>query len=205
MIQVLIGDDHAMFRAGMKLVLSEAGDIVVVGEAGDGRAVLRIVEQGEPRVDVLVLDLSMPRLNGLETLDRLRELRPDLPVLVVSMHPEDAYARRVVAAGAAGFLSKSRSERDLVDAVRTVAAGRVYLSRAWSGVAPTRRPHQDLSARELQVFMLVITGQPVTDIAAELDLGISTVSTYIARIRTKLGVGSVAEIVAYAHREHLVE
>lgn len=205
MIRVFLADDHALFRSGVKLMLSSAGDIQVVGEAGDGRAVLRALEQEELKVDVLILDLSMPRLNGLETLDHVRVARPALPVLVVSMHSEELYARRVIAAGGAGYLSKGQSERDLVDAVRTVAAGRVFLSRSQSGASTERRPHQELSARELQIFMLLISGSPVTDIAAELDLSMSTVSTYIGRMRTKLGVQSVAEIVSYAHREGLID
>lgn len=205
MIRVYLADDHALFRAGVKMVLAAAGDIEVVGEAGDGRAVLRALGSAELAVDVLLLDLSMPRLNGLETLDQVRVLRPGLGVLVVSMHAEDLYARRVMAAGGAGYLSKGQTERDLVDAVRTVAAGRVFLSRTHTSSTQGKRPHEDLSAREVQIFMLLITGNSVTDIAAELDLSMSTVSTYVGRMRAKLGVDSVAEIVSYAHREGLLD
>lgn len=204
MIRVYLVDDHALFRAGVKMVLSAAGDIQVVGETGDGRAALRALQQPELAVDVLVLDLSMPTLNGLETLDRVRVLRPTLGVLVVSMHPEELYGRRVIAAGGAGYLSKAQTERDLVDAIRAVAGGRVFLSRTYASSGASR-PHQELSARETQIFMLLVTGRTVSEIAAELDLGMSTVSTYIGRMRTKLGVESVAQIVAYAHREGLID
>ena len=206
MIKVFLVDDHAMFRAGIKLVLGSAGGIQVVGEAGDGWDLLRALESPDLRVDVVLLDLSMPRLNGLEVLARLRDLRPSVAALVISMHPEELYASQVIAAGGSGYLSKGSSEQHLVDAVRTVAAGRLYLSRPRAPGPPSDRPrHLELSARETQIFKLLIGHRSVSDIAAELDLAMSTVSTYIGRIRTKLGVSSVGEIIAYAHREGLVE
>ena len=206
MIKVFLVDDHAMFRAGIKLVLGSADGIQVVGEAGDGWDLLRALESPELRVDVVLLDLSMPRLNGLEVLARLRDLRPTVAALVISMPPEELYASQVIAAGGSGYLSKGSSEQLLIEAVRTVAAGRLFLSRP-RAAAPTgdRARHLELSARETQIFMLLIGHRAVSDIAAELDLAMSTVSTYVGRIRTKLGVSSVGEIIAYAHREGLVE
>jgi two-component system invasion response regulator UvrY len=202
MIRVLLADDHALVRAGVRALLSTASDIEVVGEVDNGRSALRELERPEFEVDVLVLDVSMPRLNGFEVLERLRVVRPKLGTLLVSVHPAEVYAQRAIAAGASGYLAKSCTEHELVDAVRTIASGRVYATReAMTRPAST---HRALSAREAQIFMLLVTGSSVTDIAAELDLGPSTVSTHIARIRTKLGLTSVAEFTSYAHREGLI-
>lgn len=203
-IRVFLADDHAMVRAGLRMVFGATPDVVVVGEAGDGWSVVRELAREDLGVDVLVLDLSLPRLNGIEVLERVLQARPGLAVLALSMYPEEHFARTLVASGAAGYLSKSGSEADLVDAVRTVAAGRVFLSRA-AALARSDRPHHRLTARELQVFLLLVTGRSVTDIAAELDLGQSTVSTHVARIRGKLDVAGVAEMVSYAHREGLID
>lgn len=205
MIRVFLADDHAVVRAGVRHLLTAERDITVVGEAGDGRRAVQALEDLTLGVDVLVLDISLPRLNGLEVLERVRGLRPQLAVLMLSMYPEEQYARRVLAAGASGYLPKSSSE-EVVDAVRTVAAGRLWVSRGVSVAAPDgRAPHETFTPRETQVFMLVVTGNAVSDIAAELDLGVSTVSTHLGKVKAKLGVETVAEVVTYAHRVGLVD
>lgn len=207
MIRVFIADDHSIVRAGIRHILGLAPDIQVVGEAADGLRVIEQIARAEMPLDVLILDLSLPGLHGLEVLRRALQVRPGLAVLILSMYAEEQYARRVVDAGAAGFLSKDRSDVDLLDAVRAVAQGRVFLSRSASQRvgAAAKAPHETLTAREVQVFMLLIEGRAVGEIAVELGLGISTVSTHLGKIRTKLGVQTIAEIVSYAHRAGLCD
>jgi DNA-binding NarL/FixJ family response regulator len=205
MIRVFLVDDHAVVRAGVRALLSAEPDICVVGEAGDGRKAITALEEPTLGVDVLVLDLSMPRMHGLELLERARAVRPKLAILVLSFYPEAQYARWTVSAGAAGYVAKSRSEDEIVDAVRAVAAGRAWVSRAVAAASlDARAPHERFTPRETQVFVLLVNGSSVTDIAAELDLSVSTVSTHLGKIRSKLGVETVAEVVGYAHRVGLV-
>lgn len=205
MIRVLITDDHAVVRAGVRHMLSLDPDITIVGECNDGPQLLALLGQATFSADVLLLDLSLPKMHGLEVLRHVRQLRPGLAVLVLSMHAEEHFARRVMAAGAAGYLTKDRSDSDLLEAVRTVAQGRIFLSRSANLAQPgeTRPLHETFTSRELQVFMLLIEGRSVSDIAAELGLGLSTVSTHVGKIRTKLGVQTIGEVVSYAHRAGL--
>ena len=205
-MRIFIADDHAVVRAGIKILVNTAPDMTIVGEASDGHAVLDALEANP--CDVLLLDLSLPRLNGVEVLRRVRERFPHIQVLVLSMYPEEQYALRMVRAGAAGYLSKDRSEHELVEAIRHVAQGRTYVTpivaeQAVRGATPPDG-HAALSGREHQIFLLVANGSTVSDIAAELDLSASTVSNYLARIKTKLGVRTLGEIVSYAHRAGLV-
>ncbi|MCB9761751.1 MAG: response regulator transcription factor [Alphaproteobacteria bacterium] len=210
MIRVFMADDHPIVRAGLRALLSLAPDITLVGEVGDGRKVLLAMEEPDWAVDVLLLDLSLPRVGGLEVLRRVRARHPDLAVLVLSMYDEEQYADRLLAQGAAGYVSKDRSEEELIAAVRAVARGRVYVSRSVALArldhpGPPSAPHERLTPREHQVFTLLFDGRTVTDIAAELDLSVSTVSTHVGNIKGKLAVSSVAEIVSYAHRMGLTE
>jgi DNA-binding NarL/FixJ family response regulator len=201
-IRIVLADDHTLVRAGIRQLIATARDMTVVGEAGDGHRAMRLLET--TACDVLVLDLSLPVLSGTEVLTRAKATWPALAVLILSMYAEEQYARRLLAAGAAGYLAKDRSEDELLAAIRCVAEGRRYLPRALVDVAPTAAPHATLSAREHQIFTLLFQGRTVSEIAAELDLGGSTVSTHVARIKAKLGVRTVTEIVSYAHREGLV-
>lgn len=209
MIRVFLADDHAVVRAGLERVISTTEDMSVVGTAADGRQVLLLAEAGA-EWDVLVLDLSLPRVSGMEVLRRLRSLRPSLPILILSMYPEDQYSIRLMREGASAYLSKERPLEELLAAIRRLAAGGTYLTASQAAQiieAPAeadRPPHARLSAREHQVFVLIINGRTVSEIAAELDLSTSTVSTHLARIKEKLGARSVAEIVRYAHRAGLV-
>ena len=207
MIRVFLADDHRLVRAGLRLVLGEESDIEVVGDAEDGWTTLREIGRPDLHVDVLVLDVSMPRLGGLEVLARAKELEPDLGVLALSMYAAEHYTERLIAAGASGYLSKNASETELARAIRVVASGGTYRE---PGTVPQpeeamRAPHQHLSAREMQVFLMIVTGKTVTDIAAELGVGQSTVSTHLARVRHKLGLSTVVDIVAYAIREGLID
>jgi len=204
MIRVFLADDHPIVRTGLKALLSLADDIAVVGEAIDGRKVLIAAEAEGWPVDVLVLDISLPQVNGIEVLRRLRETRPELPVLMLSMYAEDQYARRLVDLGAAGYVSKDRSEDELIAAIRVVAGGGLYISRRaarTSGAAGGG----GLTPRQHQIFTLLVEGQGVSDIAAQLDVSVSTVSTHVGQIKRTFGVRTVAEIVSYAHRMNLVQ
>lgn len=203
MIRVLVADDHGVVRAGIRALLAPDTDITVVGEAADGQRALELL-QSERAVDVLVLDLSMGGMNGIEVLRQALALRPRLAVLVHSMYAEEQYAARLIREGAAGYLCKDHSEEDLLDAVRTVARGRVFLSRRVQQQSAPAAGHESLTARELQVFMLLAGGASVGDVANELGLGLSTVSTHLGRIRAKLGAQTNGDVVAYAHRHGLV-
>lgn len=204
MIRVFIADDHPVFRSGLRKVLEDTGQVTVVGEADDGRQVL--LAPNKHRWDILVLDVSLPRVSGIEVLRRLREEMPSLKVLVVSMFPEEQYAARMIAEGAQGYVSKARPPEEMVAAIERVAAGGRWV-RAES-VPPkgeVAAPHAQLTAREHQVFTLICQGLSVTDIAVELDLRVSTVSNHLGKVKEKLGARSVAEIVSYAHRAGLME
>lgn len=203
MIRVFLLDDHPIVRAGMRALLSTAPDIEVVGEASDGHRVLRAARSPDWAVDLVVVDIDMPRISGLEVLRRLSRLRPDVAVLMLSMHDEAQYARRVIAMGAAGYVSKDRSEDELTTAIRTVAEGRIYLSQrvGFGPITPREaQPHETLSRRQHQIFSLLIAGRTVTDIAAELDLTVSTVSTHFGHVKQKLRVRTIADLMGYAHR-----
>lgn len=202
-MRIFVADDHTVVRTGIKMLVHTAPDMAVVGEASDGHSVLDALETTP--CDVLLLDLSLPRLSGVEVLRRVKERFPQIRVLVLSMYPEEQYALRMLRSGAAGYLSKDRSEHELIDAIRRVAEGQTYITQAVAELAvrgatpPTG--HAALSGREHQIFLLVANGSTVSDIAAELDLGASTVSNYLARIKAKIGARTLGEIVSYAHRE----
>lgn len=209
MIRVFLADDHAIVRQGLRGLIEQGGDMRVVGEAADGRAVLSA--EGRETWDLLILDLSLPKVGGVEVLRRLREELPKLRIIVLSMYPEDQYALRMLKEGAAAYLSKQTGPAELLQAVRTVAAGGTYLS---DGVAQKLRlggarqadaPLAALSAREHQVFTLLIQGRTVSEVAAELGLSVSTASNHVSKIKDKLGARSLTDIVTYAHRAGLID
>lgn len=206
-IRVFIADDHAIFRQGLRLLLERAPDLQVVGEAEDGRKVLQHPERAS--WDVLLLDLSLPKVSGIEVLRRLREELPSLAILILSMYPAVNHAVRLFQLGARAYLSKTHSASEVVDAIRTVAAGLEYHSEETRSLlrnstgAPA--PHETLSAREYQVFLLLAQGRATLDIAAELNLTPSTISTHTMRIREKLGVQTLGDIIHYAFRVGLVD
>lgn len=202
MIRVVLADDHAIVLGGLQRLLAETGDVEVVGVASDGRQALKLC-LGGLAWDVLVLDLSLPRVGGIEVLRRVRAARPDAKVVVLSMYPEEQYAPQLRRDGAAAYVSKSRPPETLVDAIRAVSSGEPVTPEP--PAAPDALPHRSLSSRELQVFNLVFEGHSVTDIAAQLDLHASTVSNHLRAIKAKLEVNSVAEIVRYAHRVGLID
>ena len=209
MIHVVLCDDHAVLRRGIRDTLTEAPDISVTGEAGS-YAELRDVLRSAP-CDVLLLDLNLPGRSGLEVLASLKETHAALKVLIVSMYPEDQYALRCLRAGAQGYANTAGDPVELIAAVRTVVQGRKYLTAevaqmlAESLAQPTSEmPHEALSERELQTLVKIASGKRLSDIAEELMLSPKTVSVYRARVLEKLKLSNNAELTVYAIRNQLV-
>ncbi|MDR6494013.1 response regulator [Paraburkholderia sp. 22099] len=209
MTRVLIADDHALVRDGLRHILQGASGFEVVGEANDSPSTVALIR--ERAADVLVLDLSMPGRNGVELIKQIKEEKPTLRILVLTMHAEQQYAVRAFKAGASGYLTKESASAELVAAVTKVAAGGVYVSLAMaerfaqSLNEPTDLlPHQRLSDREFDVLKRIATGQTITEIAAELCVSAKTVSTYKTRILEKMQMPHDAALVRYAMRHKLV-
>jgi DNA-binding NarL/FixJ family response regulator len=205
MIHVFIADDHPIVRQGLRELIERQPDMRVVGEADDGHAVVNA--EGRASWDVLLLDLSLPRLSGIEVVRRLRAERPAPHIIILSMYPEDQYAARLLEEGAAAYLSKSLPPHEVIRALRAVAAGETYARprRRSEPVLPGEPPHKSLSAREHQIFMRLFQGRTVTEIAAELDLSVSTISTHVTHIKGKLRARSIGDIINYAHRVGVAE
>jgi DNA-binding NarL/FixJ family response regulator len=208
-MKVLVADDHAVVREGLKRILTQDEGIRVVAEAEDGAVALARTREMAP--DIVVLDMTMPGRGGLETLQELKRLWPDVGVLVLSMHPEDQYAVRVLREGADGYLSKETAAEELINALRKIHGGGKYVSptlaerlaltveRGFEGP-----PHERLSTREFQVMLLLAEGKTVTQIADELHLSVKTISTYRARVLEKMGMRNNAELMHYAIEEGMV-
>jgi len=210
MIKVLIADDHAVVRSGLKQILAETPDIVVAGEATNGREVLEKLEAQS--WDVLVLDITMPGRSGLEILKDVKHLKPGLPVLVLSMHAEEQFATRTLKAGASGYLNKESAPEELVKAIRKVCSGGKYVSatQAERMVGELtgdvdKLPHQLLSDREYEILCLIASGKTPTQIATGLSLSVKTVSTYRARILEKMNLTTNAQLTHYAIKSGLVQ
>ena len=211
MIRVLIADDHAMFRDGLRKVLSACADISVLDEAAEPHEILAKVRKLP--LDAMTLDIGMPGRDGIDVLKDIKRLKPNLRVLVVSMYPEDQYAVRAIKAGAAGYMSKNKAARELVDAIRLVAGGKKYISpdvaeqlaMEMVDKKAHEEPHKRLSDREYQVMCMIASGKSVKHIAVELALSVSTISTNRVRILTKMNLKSNAEITRYALQNHLVD
>lgn len=208
-IRVLLADDHRIVREGLKQVLADASDVVVVAEAADGEAALDLVAQlcARQALDVVMLDIAMPGRDGLSVLQALRKHWPRLPVLMLSTYPERQYAVRCIRLGAQGYLNKSADADDIVAALRKVAAGGVYVTPATAealamavSTVNGRCGTEALSHREHQVFRLLILGHSVSEIGAQLQLAPNTVSTYRARILEKTGTRNDVELAVYAER-----
>ncbi len=210
MIRVLIADDHAIVRQGLKQILSETEDLLVAGEADDGAEALLLARQTP--WDVYLLDVSMPNRNGIDTLKQLKKEFPRLPVLILSMHPEEHYAVRALKAGAAGYLTKQSAPDQLVTAIRQVAQGRKFVSAAVAAeladaisTTDDKLPHERITDREYQVLTLIASGKTLTQIADALNLGVATVSTYRARLLEKMGLRNTAELIRYGLEHGLVD
>ncbi len=210
MIKVLIADDHAVVRQGLKQILGETSDIVVVAEAANGQEALEQARSVD--WDVLVLDIAMAGRSGFDILPELQPRRTNQAILVLSMHAEDQYARRVLKAGASGYLTKESAPDELIQAIRKVVTGGKYVSPtlaeqlALEIAAPTdRAPHEALSHREFQVLRMIGAGKTVTQIAEELSLSAKTVSTYRSRILQKMSFTTSAQLIHYAIQNGLIE
>lgn len=211
MIRVLLADDHAIVRAGLRRLVEESGDMEVVGEAADGNEAIRRIRDRRP--DVAVIDLSMPRIDGLEVINRIRPEFPELPILVLTMHAENQYVVRAIEAGAMGYITKQSAPEQLVTAIRRVADGSRYLTHDAAEslalrVSRGRRGGSeldDLSTRELQVLRRLALGNTNREIAEAYNISIKTVDTYRFRLLKKLNLRNNAELSRFAMQNGLVE
>jgi len=210
MIRVLIADDHAIVREGLKQILQEASDIVISDEAGDGPEALSKAFNND--YDVVLLDITMPSGSGLDVLKQLKSEKPKLPVLILTIHPEERYAVRVLRAGASGYITKNSPPDELIAAVRKVSGGGIYVSPALAEKLAfelktnTNKPlHEMLSDREYQVMHMIASGKTVKEIAEELLLSIKTISTYREHVLTKMNMKNNVEITHYAIEHGLID
>jgi len=210
MIKVLIADDHAIVREGLKQIVADTPDIVVAGEAKDGRETLDKISK--ENYDVVLLDISMPGMSGLDVLKQLRNQKPQLRVLILSIYPEEQYAIRTLKAGASGYLTKESAPDELVAAIRKVSSGGNYISRSLGDKLVTnlkgvdsKQPHEALSDREFQVMCLIASGKKGKEIAEELLLSVKTVSTYRRRVLDKLGIKNNSALIRYVMQNRLLE
>ena len=210
MLRILIADDHPVFRQGLRQILNDASDMVVTDEVSDGLEVLDRVRAS--CCDVVLLDISLPGMSGIDILKQLEKEQPGLPVLILTMHPEEQYAIRALRAGASGYLTKESTPDELVTAIRKVSAGGKYVSSSLAeklayelGRIDEKAPHETLSDREYQIMILIASGKTVTEIAEILSLSIKTVSTYRSRILEKMRMKNSAELTYYAIKNQLVD
>ena len=211
MIQVLLADDHSIVRAGLRRIVEESGDMEVIAEAADGRAALRLVEEKSP--DVAVIDISMPGLDGLEVVSQLHAHRPDLPILILTMHEEGQYVVRAIQAGAMGYLTKQSAPEQLLKAIRKIHEGNRYLTDEAAETLALRiakgsgeqSPLDSLSMRELQVLRRLAMGHTNREIASAYSISIKTVDTYRSRLLKKLNLRNNAELSRFAMQNQLIE
>ena len=210
MIRALVADDHAVVRRGLKDLLAESGDIVVQGEAANGRELLDHLH--EKTWDVVVLDIHLPDRSGLDLLVDIKRLQPELPVLILTICAEEQFAVRALRAGASGYVTKESAPEELIQAVRKVVARGRYVSPGvaerlahWVDAGSEKPPHEALSMREFQVFRLLASGQSVSKAAEQVCLSVKTVSTYRARILEKMNLKTNADLTLYAVRNRLIE
>lgn len=208
-VEILIADDHPIVRAGFKQVLADTGDMEVAAEAANGQEVMNLIRKRD--FDIILLDISMPGRNGLEVLKDIKALKPKIPVLFLSIYPEEQYAIRALRAGASGYLTKASAPHELISAIRKVTSGGKYISAAlaekltdYLGTDLDKAPHEKLSDRELQVMLMIASGKTVSQIAQELCLSVKTVSTYRSHILEKMKLKNNAEITLYAVQNKLI-
>ena len=209
-IRIVVADDHAIVREGLKQILGAQADFQVVAEASDGHEALKRVRELD--FDVLLLDMSMPGKSGVELIKQVKAEKPKLRILVLTMHEEHQYAVRAIRAGASGYLTKEGASAQLVTAIRKVASGGAYISAEVAeqlalNAMPdaTAAPHERLSDREFQVFRMIAEGKSVSEIADRLNLSVKTVSTHKANVLAKMGLSTQGELIRYALENDLVE
>jgi two-component system, NarL family, invasion response regulator UvrY len=210
MINVLIADDHVIVRKGMLQVLSKEKDIRVVAEASNGQEALDMIRKNS--YSVIILDISLPGKSGLEILKQVKSEYPELPVLILSMFPEDHYAVRVLKAGGAGYITKENANTELAPAIRTVAGGKKYITPSLAeklademGPRNLKPLHENLSDREFNILCLIARGKSSSEIADELALSVKTIATYRSKVLGKMGLKSNSELTYYAAQHKLVE
>lgn len=209
MLKILIADDHAIVRKGLKQILSNNPDMTVAGEAAGGAQALEMIREGD--WDVVLLDISMPDGNGLDTLKQVKKEKPDLPILMLSIYPEEQYAIRTIKAGVSGYLTKDSAPEELVEAIRKVARGGKYISASLSEKMAEylenkseRALHENLSDREYQVMVMIAAGKTVSQIAEEMCLSVKTISTNRSRALAKIGMENNSQFTHYAVKQGLV-
>jgi DNA-binding NarL/FixJ family response regulator len=212
MIRILIADDHAIVRAGLRQFIADQPDMTVAGEAATGSETISLVRAGADDYDVVLLDISMPDKNGIDTLKTLKQLRPELPVLMLSCYAEDKYGVNLLRAGASGYLNKEAASTQLVGAIRTIVLGRKFVSPALAQIladgvtGDADKPlHGELSQREFQIFCKIAAGAAVSKIADELHLSVKTISTYRTRVLEKMGMRCNADLTYYAIKNGLLD
>lgn len=210
MIRVLLVDDHDIVRDGLKRIINECIDIVVEDEAADGSEVLEMASK--KKYDVILMDITMPNKNGLDTLKELKSNNNRTPVLILTVHSEEQYALRIMKAGAAGFIKKNARSKDLIEAIRKIANGGIYISEAVAEKLATyvndnasSLSHENLSDREYQVMMMIAKGKTPGEMAEELNISKKTVATYRLRLLQKMNLGGNVDLTHYALRNHLIE
>jgi DNA-binding NarL/FixJ family response regulator len=210
MIRVLIADDHSVVRVGMRQILSGIKDIAVIDEAANATEVLEKVKKND--YSVVVLDIAMPGKSGLDALKEIKTERPKLPVLILSMYPEDQYAIRVLRAGATGYMTKDSAPDELVKAIRIVAEGKKYVSPTFAEILALnldtdreKELHELLSDREYEVLCMIASGKTISEVAEILFLSVKTISTYRSRILEKMHLKNNAELTSYSLQNHLID
>lgn len=210
MIKIFVADDHSLIREGIKNIISREYDMSVVGETADPLKIIELTQQIKP--DLLILDLSMPGKSGLDVLKEIKSVSPETKVLIMTMLPEDQFAKRTLKAGASGYLTKDSAPDELVSAIRKIINGKKYISPSLAekladdlDETSPKEPHELLSDREFQVLKMIAAGKSQTEIADELSIGISTVNTYRARILEKLNLHTNAELIHFAYNNKLIE
>jgi two-component system invasion response regulator UvrY len=210
MIRILIADDHAIVRRGLKQIIEGSGEMLVVAEAESGIDALHKIR--EIACDVVLLDISMPDMSGIDVLKQIHAEKPQLPILILSIYSEDQYAKRLIKAGAVGYMTKESAPSEVIRALRHVASGKKYITPVVAeilanelGMAGEKLPHQILSDREYQILLLLASAKTVSDIADTLALSVKTVSTYRARVLEKMHLKNNAELMRYAVDNQLVQ
>jgi two-component system invasion response regulator UvrY len=209
MIRIIIADDHTIVREGLKQIITESAEMTVAGEASDGQELVEKVKKGD--FDAVLLDISMPGRNGIDILKQIKAENPRLPVLMLSMYPEDQYALRAMKAGASGYLTKETAPEELIKAIKKITSGGKYVTSTLAerlvtvfGGDMEELPHKKLSDREFEVFLKISSGKQVSQIAGEMFLSVKTVSTYRNRILAKMDMENNAELMRYAMNNGLI-